>query len=184
MKILNNKQKKQIIKDLKQFGIKEIKGILIKSGKEKIRLYTGDLSEKEISKISEITKLESVGLYFGKYHNQDLRLSIDACHLLKNQITMKIINLNQSQIKDYLKGLDIELDNPKITTLEKGFYILKYNNDLWGMGKLINVNNRIIIKNHLPKERRIKNSILLFLFSASLFFFLKHLFFLNISYAL
>ena len=58
---------------------------------------------------SSTINIENIGLYFAKYHRDNLRLSIDATHLLKNQIKNKIIELDDKQFEEYMKGRDVDI---------------------------------------------------------------------------
>jgi len=67
LKILRGKEREKIIKMLnEQFGIKNVPGKLIKRGKEKIYLFTGNFSEKEILNLSQATFIEGSGIYMQK----------------------------------------------------------------------------------------------------------------------
>ncbi len=145
-------EKKKTLKKLKQqFGIDNLNYLLFKSGKSKIRAFSGNLSKEEISILARNINIEIIGLYIAKQENQDkeIRLSHDAVSLFKNQIQKNIVEINLSQIKKWLKGQDIEFKKK----IKEGIIILKNNNDIVGCGK----SNGRTIFNFVPKERRIKN---------------------------
>lgn len=149
IKILNTNEKKEIQNKLKeQFGINKIPGILLKRGQERIFLYQGDLSPKEISKL-DLAKinLERVGVYFCKFQNNEIRLSIEGTQILKNQITKNIFELNKEQLEIWMKGNELN-----ISTGKKGFLIIKYKEDFLGCGKASTEK----ITNFIPKNRRLK----------------------------
>ncbi len=153
MKKIEFINKSKIIEKLKDYGIEKLPYLLIKSGKEKIRIFSGHLSKEEITKLRRNVYIETLGLYFAKFDNDQLRLNLDSLHLLKNKIKNKIINLNKTQTKQYFEGKDVEATKEQLKIAkEKSYYILKHNEDILGMSKIIN--NRI--RNYLPKERRIK----------------------------
>ncbi len=146
---IKSKEKKEMQEKLnQQFGIKEIPFLLVKSGKEKLRAFSGSLSKDEISELANLARVENIGLYFAAIHEDGIRLSLDACHLLQNQISKNIIQLDDKQSLNWFKGNDLEFES-KI----KGFAILKHEDDIIGVGKASGNS----IKNFLPKERRIKN---------------------------
>lgn len=131
-----------------QFGIKEIPGILLTRGAERIFLYQGDLTEKDIAKLENNKfSLERIGMYFGKEQNNLIRLSIDAIHLLQDQITKNIFELNDEQVNEWLHGSELNIETGK-----KEFLIMKYKNDFLGCGKA----SELKISNFIPKNRRLK----------------------------
>jgi NOL1/NOP2/fmu family ribosome biogenesis protein len=147
--------KEKLIKNLDYYGIKKLNYLLTKSGKEKIRGYTGSLTTDEIVKINNEIGIELLGLYlFHDYHG-DLRLSFDAISALKDQITKNIIELDNKQAEEFLKGNDIALtkdEQEKFKDESLGFKIMKNNNEFIGTGKL--TKDRVV--NYMPKERRLR----------------------------
>ncbi len=143
---IRSSEKKRIIEQLnEQFGIEKIPYLLIKSGEEKVRAFSGHLSKEEIMQLANITNIESIGLYIIK-KEENLRLTLDAVHLFKNQIMKNILEINESQLHDWLRGRDLEIQ------AEKGNVIIKYNEDIIGFGK--STGQKIL--NYIPKERRLK----------------------------
>lgn len=152
LKILNENEKKEILNKLNsQFGIKKFpeNSILVKRGEEKIFLFTGNLSEKEINIIESITIVEGLGVYFGKIDESTdlIRLSIEGIHLLKDQINKNIIEINEEQTELWLKGNELN-----ISTGKKDFFVIKNKNDFIGCGKA----SENKISNFIPKARRLK----------------------------
>ena len=156
MKTLNKNQKKEIEEKLNRFGIKKLPYLLFQTGKEKIRGFSGSLSREEIEALHKLIYIESIGLYLAKFQGQELRLSFDSPHLLKNQINKNILELSKEQAEEYMKGKDLILDKELKQKIKSenisGFIILKYKEDLLGCGKL----SEDKISNYVPKERRIK----------------------------
>jgi hypothetical protein len=74
-KFIKSGEKKEIIEQLGVLGISEIPYLLIESGKEKIRGYTGHLSKEEILEIGKLTRVEGIGLYILKRDTQLTRPS-------------------------------------------------------------------------------------------------------------
>ena len=154
IEFINQAEKSKILKELERYGIKEIPFLLVKSGKEKIRAYSGSFRAGDITKIADSVPIETIGLYLAKIDGDEIRLSIDALHLLKNQIKENVLELTKEQTEEYLKGRDVELtEKQKELTLERVYYVIKNGEDFVGMAKIIQGR----IKNYLPKERRIKN---------------------------
>ena len=140
-------QKRKIIEKLnEQFGIENLPFLLVQSGKEKIRAFSGSLSKDEISKISLFANIELIGLYLLKEENGEFRLSMDAALLLSKQIIKNIVEIDEIQFKRWIRGNDLEIKMPK------GVYLIKCNEDFLGCGK----SNGERIFNYVPKDRRIK----------------------------
>ena len=148
IRFIRASEKKRITENLnKQFGIEKLPYLLIESGKERIRGFSGSLSKDEIILIAQLTNIESIGIYLIKKEKEnDLRLSLDAIHLLKDQINKNIVEINESQLHDWLRGKDIEIK------AEKGNVIIQFKGDLIGFGK----SNGEKIYNYIPKDRRLK----------------------------
>jgi len=149
IKIFNKNEKREIMNKLnKQFGIKKVEGILLKRGAERIFLFEGDLKEKEIKKLEySRINIERVGVYFGKLQNNEIRLSIEGVHLLKDQITKNIFRINEEQKEEWMKGHELNIKSEK-----KGFLVIKYKDDFLGCGKASSEK----ISNFIPKNRRLK----------------------------
>ena len=140
-------EKKNILKQLdEQFGISKLPFLLIESGKEKVRAFSGSLSKDEILNLRSFLNIESIGLYLIAKESP-IRLSFDAPHLLKEQIRNNIIVIDEKQLNKWLHGFDLDIKKPS------GSYIISFNNDFVGLGK----SNSEKILNHIPKDRRLKN---------------------------
>ena len=147
--ILTPNQTEQIENKLrKQFGIKEIPGILVKKGQDRIFIFQGSLKGKEMKKLESWLPLERVGVYFAKEQNDEIRLSIEGTHILKNQIKNNIFDLNDEQLESWMHGNELNLITGKNT-----FLVMKYKDDLLGTGKA----SQEKITNFIPKSRRLKN---------------------------
>jgi NOL1/NOP2/fmu family ribosome biogenesis protein len=143
---IRSAEKKKILERLKeQFGIKELPYLLVQSGKERIRFFSGSLSKDEMQKIGELANIELIGLYAMKEEG-DFRLTLDAEHLIKEQITKNIVGINDEQLQLWLRGNDLQIQAPK------GTIAIKYQGDFVGSGK----SSGEKIFNYLPKDRRLK----------------------------
>lgn len=145
---IKSREKRRLLAQLKdQFGITKLPYLLIQSGKEKVRGFSGNLSKEEISLLSRTTNIEIIGLYlFKKEKSGQLRLSLDSPHLLKKQISSNIAKISDNQLEEWIRGRDIEIKLPS------GMVVIQHNDDFIGSG--ISTENKII--NHIPKERRLK----------------------------
>jgi len=150
LKILNHEEKKEIEEKLnQQFGIKNIPGMIVMLGKERLFLFTGNLDENKIQKLKKITVLERIGIYLGKEIRGEIRLSIEGSQILKKQITRNIFEMNKEQTEKWMQGSQLN-----IKTKNRGFLIMKYKNNFMGTGKA----SEDKIGNFIPKNRRLKIS--------------------------
>ncbi|MFA4960455.1 MAG: hypothetical protein WC548_02220 [Candidatus Pacearchaeota archaeon] len=161
IQILDKAKKKKIIEKIKVFGIKKIPQLLIKTGNERIRAFSGNLSTEEIMSLWRILPFEGIGLYVGKESIdksgvREVRLSIDGLHAWKDQIVSNIIILSKEQESQWFKGRNIELDENQKKQFEnfRGFVAVESFNkkDFIGVGKI----NNDVLYGFLPKERRRK----------------------------
>ena len=147
MKPLTSSDKKKILNQLnEQFGIMEIPGLIIQFGKEKLRLYTGNLSKEELYHLDNEARIETIGLYFAKQEQCEIRLTLDGVQFFKNQLKKNILEINDKQADDWLKGNDLDIKE------DKKWFILKHKNEFLGCGKSTGEK----ISNFVPKERRIR----------------------------
>lgn len=148
IKILNNSEKKEIEKKLQnQFGIKSISGILLQRGAERIFLYQGEFSQEQIKILEKTSQVERVGLYFCKFQNEEIRLSIEGTHILKEQIKKNIFELDKEQSEIWMKGSELNVKSGF-----NGIVVMKYKNEFLGCGKA----SAEKITNFIPKNRRLK----------------------------
>lgn len=143
---IKSNEKKDILKELdKQFGIKELNYLLIRTGKDRIRAFSGTLSKEEIQELNQSVRIEGIGIYMLRQEH-DFRIGFDGTQLLKEQITKNVIELTEEQYNSWIRGNDLHLK------LERGTYVLKYKGIYVGCGK----SNTEILFNHVPKDRRIR----------------------------
>lgn len=146
---LNSDEKKEIEAKLReQFGISKLPETLVRTGKEKIKLFTGEIDKHELEILSQITFIEGIGVYVMKEESGEIRLSIEGSQIFAEQIKKNIHYLeNEEQLKIWMEGADLQIKND-----ERGTFIIKYKNDFLGSGK----KSAEKISNFIPKGRRIK----------------------------
>ncbi len=159
VKFIKSNEKRRIVERLKEsFGISEIPGILIETGKEKMRGFSGSMTREEIKELGEIANVEIVGLYLFKIEEAGFRLSLDGTHFFADQIDKGIIELNESELESWMSGADLVIGDlefkPKNPGDFGGVVILKHESDFIGCG----LSNGEKIFNYVPKERRIRRS--------------------------
>ena len=148
LKILSKKEKAELATQLeKQFGIKNAEGIFLMRGQERIFLFQGSLTEKQIKELETAVPVERVGVYFGKNINGQIRLSIEGTQMLKNQITKNIFELDDKQIELWMKGQEVLIETGK-----NDFLVMKYKDNFLGCGKA----SEKKITNFIPKNRRLR----------------------------
>ncbi len=149
LKILNENEKKEIERELEeQFGIKNIPGLILRRGEERLFLFSGNFDKKEIKNLEKIVPVERIGVYFAKLVDGKVKLSIEGTHALKNQIKKNIFELEENQVENWMKGREL-----LVKTGKRGFLVMKYKNDFLGTGKA----SEEKIGNFIPKSRRLKN---------------------------
>jgi len=150
IEILNKEKTREITSKLEeQFGIKDINGIFVKKGRERIFLFQGEFSPEEIKNIEEMAPIERVGVYIGKYVDGEdaVRLSIEGTQIFKEQINKNIFELDKEQAEKWMSGQELNIKSGK-----KGFVVMKYRDDFLGCGKA----SEEKITNFIPKNRRLK----------------------------
>jgi NOL1/NOP2/fmu family ribosome biogenesis protein len=152
-----NKRKKQEIDNLleENYNIKLPRCQLIQQSKERLRIFTGNLSEHELGILNSTINLDSIGLYFSFFKEKDFRVSFDSCFLFK-EARKNVLELDEKQKQKWLAGEDVEinLENINKNNFTSNFIFLRYKQDIVGCGKFVPSQNKIL--NFVPKERRIK----------------------------
>ena len=149
LKILNKSEKREIERELEeQFGIKNIPGLILRRGEERLFLFSGSFNKKEIKNLEKIVPVERIGVYFAKLMDGRVKLSIEGTYALKNQIEKNIFELEENQVENWMKGQELP-----VKTGKRGFLVMKYKNDFLGTGKA----SEEKIGNFIPKSRRLKN---------------------------
>ena len=162
IQVLDRAKKKKFLSGLEEFGLRKIPELLVRTGKERVRAFSGSLSREEIMEIWRMFPIEGVGLYVGKEFvnrngTREVRLSVDGMHAWKEKLTDKIFVLNEEQEEDWFEGRDVKLDKEQCDY--EGFVLVKSadERDFVGMGKLGIRNQKSgvrILFGYLPKERR------------------------------
>ncbi len=146
IRFIKSNEKRKILESLNdQFGISELPYLLISTGNERIRAFSGSLSKEEIEELGKIARVELIGTYFLKEEGL-YRLSFDSPLLIKDEIKKNIVEINDEQFHDWIRGFDIQIEAPQ------GVVVIRYNGDFIGCGK----SNGKTIYNYVPKDRRLK----------------------------
>lgn len=146
---LKSGEKKKLLAELdKIYGISRLNYILIRTGQDKIRGFSGSMNREEIEELADIANLEIIGGYIFKEEKGGLRLSLDASHVLGEEATKSVLEVSEEQFTSWLKGNDLDIER------EKGIVLIRHASDFAGCG--ISDGKKII--NFVPKERRIRFS--------------------------
>jgi len=148
-KILSRNEKEELVDKLRaQFGIKKLGGLIMGRGTERLFLYQGDLSPKEIMELEHArVNIERCGVYFAKLERDEIRLSIEGVHVLKDQIKKNIFELDEEQARRWMEGSELNIQSGM-----RGFVVMKHKDYFLGCGKA----SAEKIGNFIPKNRRLK----------------------------
>lgn len=149
IKYTNEQELKHILQLLKeQFGISnKLNGNLLRIGTERIRLFTGELTEKQLKKLQENVRIEGIGLYFAKEQKEQIRLSIEGSQIAGPLTTKNTYELTNEQVQQWMEGSDLIQTNP-----DNNWVIITHKSDFLGTGK----KSAEKIGNYIPKPRRLK----------------------------
>ena len=162
-KVLNSKEVRNILAMIRQQWGSDLSGLSTNcgflEGKDgDIFLISRDVEKLDLQQL----RINSLGLYFGQLRNNELRLSIEGSQIIGTAATRNIVELADSEFRQWLRGDDLEkqLDNcsdkdtaAPLSTLGNKYVIIKHNNDFIGCGKL----KEGKILNFVPKARRVVN---------------------------
>ncbi len=149
-RFLNSKERKEVFEELEDlYGVEAREVVMMEAGKQKIRVFSGDLTREEIMKLNEFVRIEVTGIYFASKKDEEIRLNFDVVSFLRNEISKNVIEIDKENYEKWIRGQDIELKT------QRGTIVLKYGNDLIGVGK----SNGERVFNYVPKERKLKTPI-------------------------
>ena len=146
LQILNSKEIKEILKLIEKQWSAKLKPdyAFLRNNKNRIFIINRDVSKIDFSKL----RINSIGMYFCDLEN-GIRLSIEGSQIVGPKAAKNIVEINESQVKQWLKGEDLEVNGNY-----SGFVIIKHNDDFLGTGKF--KENKVL--NYVSKSRRIKTS--------------------------
>ena len=147
LSVLERKDKKRFLEILKEhFGFEEkLDYVFLINNKNKVFIVNKEIANIDLNKI----RINSVGLYIAELRNDEVRLSIEGSQIIGPKSKKNIIELDEKEAREWLKGKDLEKDIE-----EEGFVMIKHDNDYLGSGKA----TKGIILNFVPKTRRLNVS--------------------------
>src|SRR3989338_3755240 len=104
--LLDKTKKKKILQLLEEeYGISQLQHLFIKSGKDKIRIFSGSLSKEELNTIAKVVHVDSIGIKLLTLENfngekEGIRLSFDILNMpeIKSQITKNFLEITDEQL--------------------------------------------------------------------------------------
>lgn len=146
VQFITSPEKKKIVSKLtEQFGITHIPQLLIRTGKDKIRAFSGHMSKDELTKLSQLARVEIIGLYVMR-EEEELRLSLDGALLFKEQISKNKLQISKEQLDQWMRGEELQQKHLP------GMYVVAYESDLVGCGRSTGEK----VTNFVPKDRRVR----------------------------
>ena len=147
LKFLNRKETKEILKLIEeQWGAKlKLDYTFARNNKHRVFIINKDISKIDFSKL----RINSIGMYFCDLENE-IRLSIEGSQIIGPKAAKNIAEINESQVKQWLKGEDLEIEGKSNYS---GFVIIKRNTDFLGTGKY--KSGKVL--NYVSKSRRISS---------------------------
>ena len=129
MKILNSKEKKELIKKInQQWGADFVTDkAILKNEQDKLYLINTDISAISLDKL----RINNMGLYIGQLVKETIRLSIEGSQLIGPGATKNILELSKEESDAWLLGEDL----PDKRQGEQ-FVIVKHQQDFLGCGKI------------------------------------------------
>ena len=145
--ILNRKQIKDIVEVLQEQWeyTQKLPYHFLISTKHNIYIVSQDLAQLDLN----LLKVNTVGLYFAEFINNELRLSIEGSHIVGPKATKNVIELSDHELQQWVRGYSVDTS----VTLT-GFLVVKHDRDYFGCGKI----SRGKLLNYYPKSRRITSS--------------------------
>ncbi|MBW2990701.1 hypothetical protein KY348_03285 [Candidatus Woesearchaeota archaeon] len=149
LKILNTREKRNILDSLKQtYGFDgKLDGVLFLSSKQKLFLLTGGFETIERGEERQL-RIDKAGLYIGRVMPDGVRLSIEGSQLIGPVAKKNIFEISEEQLEPWVKGEDLELNEPK----QEGYCLVKHKNDFLGCARIV----RGTAQNLVSKNRWIK----------------------------
>jgi len=142
LKILNNKEVKKIMNELKeQYGTTEkLDFAFFENFKSKVYILSkkfGELNDKNL-------RINNLGMYFGKKEKGGFRLSIEGAQMIKAK--KNVLEIDDREVLEWISRNDL-----KTSEKMNGFIIIRNKNDVYGVGKI----KEGKVMNFVSKDRRV-----------------------------
>jgi NOL1/NOP2/fmu family ribosome biogenesis protein len=153
LKILNSRETKHILEKLsEQYGYEydraEQEYVFLMNKDNRIYLISRNI---ELIPYQEM-RIDSIGMYFGEMYKESLRLSIEGSQMIGLRATKNIIEIDETQMLDWVKGADLEYED-----MGKDFLIIKYKNKETGKDDFLGAGRykEGKIMNYVSKSRKL-----------------------------
>ena len=157
---LDKTKRKKFLEEVSYLGDFKTNLLFLQTGIEKLRAFSGSMTNEEIMAFWRMFPIEGVGMYLGKLSidksgKKEARLSLDALHYFKDQIKTNIVDLNEEQAKEWFFGKPVLLTKEQIEEYNgfRNFVAVRFGEDFIGTGK---ISQDGMVQNFLPKERRVR----------------------------
>jgi NOL1/NOP2/fmu family ribosome biogenesis protein len=159
---LDKTKRKGFLDEVSYLGDFKTNLLFLQTGVEKIKAFSGSMTNEELMAFWRMFPIEGMGLYFGKIEidksgKKEARLSTDALHFFKDQIKTNIVELDVKQAREWFLGKPIDLNEEQKEKYKdyRNFVAVKFGEDFIGTGK---ISGASVVANFLPKERRIREN--------------------------
>ncbi|MDO8481151.1 MAG: hypothetical protein Q7S65_05060 [Nanoarchaeota archaeon] len=145
MIILNSKQVREIVANLKErFGFEgKLEYVFLLNNKERLYIVNPEIAAIPLSNL----RINTLGMYFGEWKRNEVRLSIEGSQRIGPDCTKNVLELDDEQTKEWLKGYDVPLVYP-----DRGYLLIKHGSDFLGCARALDDK----LQNFVPKNRRVK----------------------------
>ena len=148
-KILTSREKKRVLQRIQeQWGCKtdNIEDfVFLLTGKMDLYVATREIFDIDLKKL----RVNSMGLYFADLRENAPRLSIEGSQLIGPFAKKNIIELEEREAINWLKGSDLENKEGDLSE----YIIVRCGDDFMGSGKYKPEEKRVL--NFIPKSRRL-----------------------------
>jgi NOL1/NOP2/fmu family ribosome biogenesis protein len=150
MGLLSGKERKRLSETIRDiYGNSDFLsnlGILKTSNRDRLWLVSKKIFEVDMQKL----RVQSAGMYFGRFDNGMLRLSIEGAQLIGKTAKKNIVEISKDDVWHYMRGFNIK-PIEKINTKNNSYVLVRHEKDILGIAKLVNDE----LQNVLPKSRKL-----------------------------
>ncbi len=152
-RIKSNNTKKLLQTIAKQFGCEEksfisaLKDFVFSQNRDKINICR----QMPVIELQDRVKVNSAGIYFCKEESEGIRLSMEGSWLVAPFAQRNILDICKEDALKWMAGKDIK---GRFSGFDR-YVIISYVGHILGCGKLTKKGD--VVKNFVPKERRIES---------------------------
>ena len=145
LSIMNAKQVKEVLANLKErFGFEgKLDYVFLLSNKERLYVVNPEVASVPLEKL----RINTLGMYFGEWKRNEARMSIEGSQLIGPHCAKNVLELDDAQTKEWLKGYDVAY-----VYADRGYLLVKHGPDFLGCARALDDK----LQNFVPKNRRVK----------------------------